>query len=400
MSRSLLLLGLLALGPLRAAALEPSVRLAAGPAELLISGILDLEAYRIDRTAPGLLFQDESFLNPRLTLFAEGFLGSHLFVLVQARADRGFDPGYLDSLEVRLDEYFARVSTAGARWSLALQAGKFATPLGNFVPRHDSMHNRLVRAPLPYDYMTTIGDLRAPAGLEAHLARRDVADLKHVWVPIVWGPVYHTGVMAFGHAGPLELRVALTNAAPSERPLEWDWSGGDAGTLVPAARLGLRPFPGLEVGLNATRGPYLSRVAESTLPAGTRRSDFAQTLWGLDVQYARGHLVVFAELFRTEWQVPNVPVGLGAVAGYVEARYTLRPGLYVAGRYGRIEHDEVADVAGGRTAWDYPATRVELGAGYFLSERLLAKLQYEWNTQGGAAEEGADVLSASLSFGF
>src|SRR5262249_11820785 len=58
-----------------------------------LSGLLDLEGYYVDQRPPGLLFEDESFFNPRLTLFLDAKLGPHFYAFVQARFDRGFDPG-------------------------------------------------------------------------------------------------------------------------------------------------------------------------------------------------------------------------------------------------------------------------------------------------------------------
>src|SRR5690242_3977571 len=69
-----------------------------------LSGLLDLEGYYVDQRPPGLLFEDESFFNPRLSFFLDTKLGPHLYSFVQARLDRGFDPGEKD-FEARLDEY-------------------------------------------------------------------------------------------------------------------------------------------------------------------------------------------------------------------------------------------------------------------------------------------------------
>src|SRR5215475_3507850 len=68
-----------------------------------LSGLLDLEGYYVDQRPPGLLYDDESFFNYRLTFFLDTRLGPHFYSLVQARLDRGFDPGERD-FEARLDE--------------------------------------------------------------------------------------------------------------------------------------------------------------------------------------------------------------------------------------------------------------------------------------------------------
>src|SRR4249919_3531435 len=77
---------------------------------LQLSGLVDLETYFIDQPAPGLIFSDDDVLfNPRLTLFLDAQIGSHVYVFAQARADRGFDPSD-QGAQVRLDEYFVRYS--------------------------------------------------------------------------------------------------------------------------------------------------------------------------------------------------------------------------------------------------------------------------------------------------
>src|SRR5215467_15937835 len=69
-----------------------------------LTGLLDLEGYYVDQRPPGLLYEDESFFNPRLTFFLDTRLGTHVYAFLQARLDRGFDPGSKD-FDARLDEY-------------------------------------------------------------------------------------------------------------------------------------------------------------------------------------------------------------------------------------------------------------------------------------------------------
>src|ERR1700754_3032668 len=99
---------------------------------LQLSGLVDVETYLIDQPNTALIFSDDDVLfNPRLTLFLDAQIGSHIYVFAQARADRGFDPSD-QGAQVRLDEYFLRYSF-GKEARVNFQIGQFATVVGNWV---------------------------------------------------------------------------------------------------------------------------------------------------------------------------------------------------------------------------------------------------------------------------
>ncbi|MGZ4983417.1 MAG: hypothetical protein ACXV9Q_04910, partial [Chthoniobacterales bacterium] len=82
---------------------------------LQLSGLIDLENYFIDQPAPGLLFTDHDYLfNPRFTLYLDATIGSKVYIFLQVRADRGFDPTDEGDAEIRADEYFLRYSFSKA----------------------------------------------------------------------------------------------------------------------------------------------------------------------------------------------------------------------------------------------------------------------------------------------
>src|ERR1051326_8236731 len=57
-----------------------------------LSGTLDLEVYHFDQPAPGLInSKSDTLFNPRLTLFLDSQIGSHIYFFAQSRLDRGFD---------------------------------------------------------------------------------------------------------------------------------------------------------------------------------------------------------------------------------------------------------------------------------------------------------------------
>src|SRR5437868_9133577 len=126
-----------------------------------LSGTVDLEFYNFQQPAPGLIDSEiDNLFNPRLTLFLDAQLGSQIYFFTQTRIDRGFDPSD-HGAQIRLDEYALRI-TPWQDGRFTLQAGKFATVVGDWVPRHLSWDNPFVDAPLVYENITAISDKAAP----------------------------------------------------------------------------------------------------------------------------------------------------------------------------------------------------------------------------------------------
>src|SRR5262245_49253802 len=88
-----------------------------------LSGLIDLEFYQIDQPPPGLIETSQhSLFNPRLSLFLDTQVGSHIYLFVESRLDRGFEPSD-GGAQVRLDEYALRL-TPWDDGRLNLQIGK------------------------------------------------------------------------------------------------------------------------------------------------------------------------------------------------------------------------------------------------------------------------------------
>ena len=205
-----------------------------------LSGLFDLEGYYVDQRPGGLIFGgNESFVNQRLSLFLAARFGPHFYSFAQARIDRGFDPR-VRKQDARFDEYFLRYTPFDdAR--LNLQGGKFATVVGNFVPRHDSWQNPFITAPLPYENITIAAD-QAPARSPADfLSRRKIPDKKTAWLPLIWGPAYTSGGSIFGSLDKFDYAAEFKNASISSRPSVWD--ARDLGWENPtvSTRFGYRP---------------------------------------------------------------------------------------------------------------------------------------------------------------
>jgi hypothetical protein len=362
-----------------------------------LSGWLDLEGYYVDQRPPGLLFEDESFFNPRLTLFLDTRLGPHLYSFVQARLDRGFDPGE-ETFDARADEYLLRW-TPGDEQQLNFQFGKFATVVGSWVQRHDSWQNPLISAPLPYENVTPVADEDIPASPTDFLARRNQPDNKEEWLPLIWGPAYTTGWSIFGTLGKFDYAFEFKNAAMSSHPYSWELS--DALWRYPtlSGRLGCRPGPAWNQGVSFSTGPYLSPEAAEDLPAGKGIGDYNQSTLGYDVSLGLRRWQLWGELFLSRFEVPNVG-NADLLAYYLEAKYQISTFLYAAARWNQELFGSVPDGHGGQEAWGNEMIRVDLALGYRFTRHLETKLQYSFGHRNASLQQGEQLVAAQVTLRF
>ncbi len=370
-----------------------------------LSGTLDLEQYRFQGAAPGLIDTARHDLsNPRLALFLDAQLGEKAYVFAQTRIDRGFDPG-LDETEVRVDEYAVRVTPIeGAR--VHFQIGKFATIVGNWVPRHDAWANPFVTAPLPYENLTGVWDfdivhssnqLLQWSHVRTGLSPAVTAVEKQRRLPIVWGPSYAQGAAAFGSFGKFSYALELKNAALSSRPDEWH-DGSDARWAHPTlnGRVGFRPNEMWSFGWSASEGSYLRPFAVPL--AGHGRGDYRETVLASDAGFAWHHWQAWAEIFATRFAVPGVG-DADTFAYYVEAKYKLTPQLFVAARWNQQRFGTIPDRAGDET-WGRDTWRLDFAPGYRFTSHMQLKLQYSLRQETGAVLAFAHELAAQLTLRF
>ena len=382
-----------------------TVSTADGGVRARLSGLADLEGYLLPRPAPGLLFTDRRALfNPRLTLFLDAQLGARLYLFAQARADRGFDPGY-DHARVALDEYALRF-TPWEDGRLSLQIGKFATVVGNWTARHSSWDNPFLTAPLPYENLTGIWDSAAAdsvallqnwahvdAGFRSGAVPDDVAD-KHLRLPVLWGPNYTSGFSAAGHAGHFEFAAEVKNAALSSRPEMWD------GTMVQwqhptfSGRLGWRPNAMWNFGFSASAGTYLERAARATLAPGTGFEDYREIVLGQDAGFAWHHWQVWAEVFAARFEIPGVG-NADSLAYYVEAKYKITPQLFGALRWNQ---QLFANLDGQRIGRDI--ARLDAALGYRFTAHTQLKLQWSLQHEDTAPRAFGHTLAAQFTVKF
>ena len=372
-----------------------------------LSGTFDLEGYFLQQPPPGLLFTDQDFLlTPRLSLFLDAQLGQHIYVFAQSRADRGFDPSE-DNIQVRLDEYAIRF-TPGDDDRLSLQIGKFATVVGNWVPRHGSWSNPFVTAPLPYEnlvgiWSTTAADSAATILRWAHIqplatAEQEYED-KPERMPVIWGPNYTSGAALEGTTGQIDYAAELKNASLSSPPGSWSATSTNWRDPTVTGRLGYRPDEMWNLGFSASTGSYLSPAAKPTLPAGYGLDDYRETLLGQDAGFAWHYWQIWAECYETRFAIPLVG-NADTVAYYFEAKYKFTPQLFGALRWNQQLFSTIPDGTGGSVGWGRDIWQVDVAPGYRFTPHTELKIQYSIQHESLASRWLSQMLAVQFTVRF
>jgi hypothetical protein len=360
-----------------------------------LSGTLDLEGYYFQQPAPGLILsKSDAFFNPRLSLFFDSQLGPHVYFFVQSRFDRGFDPRDRGA-QIRLDEYALRV-TPWDDGRFTLQAGKFATVVGNWVPRHLSWENPFVNAPLPYENVTPLEDKAAPYyGYLTSILR----DPKYDYIPVIWGPVYATGLSVAGRIGQFDYAAEVKNAALSSRPESWNATeiGFDHPTV--SGRIGFRPNQMWNFGFSASDGAYFRLEAMATLPYGSDIGDFHQRVLGQDISFAWHHLQLWAEFYETRFEVPGVG-DADTFAYYLEGKYKFTPQFFGAIRWNQQFFGDVPNVYGGSIPWGHDMWRADFAAGYRFTPHTQLKIQYSLQHEKNGPRDFSHVFYTQFTIRF
>jgi len=333
------------------------------------------------------------------TLLLQARVNERLTVFGEVQTVRGFN----------LSLYaLSAVYRAKSNEAVQLEAGKFLAPFGNFLPRRYASENPLIDYPLTYNYRTALSSFLLPRTNAALLAARGkghqlryanpttalgkqnalqkVTD--HIPLP-TWGlkvvsrEAYVTGAQLSGSLGEtVSYAVAVANGALSN-PVDINDSNG----LHFLARLRVTPLVGFDAGVSFSSAPYLNKsaVQEELKQAGKSAERFRQSVFGADLAFSRGQAVLFAEVLYNRWATPFLSEDLDLWGGYVEAKYTLMPRLFVASRWSQLQFDSISDPGdfdGNRRLsepWDYDIRQIEFGFGYRLNRNATVKVIYEFN---------------------
>jgi hypothetical protein len=330
----------------------------------------------------------------RIDLMAEARLAPSVSLLFDGRMDNLAEPRVY-ALYLRLRPWPSR--------DFDLQAGMVPPVFGSFARRRYALDNPLPSLPLAYQYLTTIREDALPANAEDLVVQRGRGWLVRYPIgdatpgpgrPLVNAERWDAGVQARVGVRPLSLALAVTQGTLSHPELE-DQNGGKQ----LSARLAWTPVPGFVAGVSAASGDFVADSARDALPAADSGA-YRQQALGLDLEWSAGHLILRGEAVFSRWRLPAVDATriedpLDALGLFVEGRYKLRPGLYVASRVERLTMAQLESDFGAR-GWDAPVTRLELGAGWSPWRHVLLKASWQHNWRDGGRVRENDLVAAQV----
>jgi hypothetical protein len=336
--------------------------------------------------------------NVRLAVAAEVRAHERLQLLAEVRFDvgRSLQPYGL----------YARIRPwPGKRFDV--QVGRVPPTFGAFTRRTYATDNLLIGTPLAYQYLTSLRSDAVPADAEELLRMRGRGWLTGFSIgnpqaeeglPLVNGFRWDTGVQVHGVTGQFEWTGAVTTGSLSNPRVDDDNGGQQL-----AGRVVWRPGPALVVGLSGARGAFLNRSLREAL-VGTDVEDYTQRAIGADAEYSVGRMLVRGELIWSRWSLPSFSVpaivdSLGSTSVFVEGRYRLWPGIYVAARGERLGFSSIAGTS--RTlSWEAPVRRYEIGMGWSIIRNVVVKGSWQRNERDGGRVRHESLAAAQLLYWF
>jgi hypothetical protein len=336
---------------------------------VLLQGALEAEAWLTDEGSR-LLARNEGRAAPvgRLYLWGAVEPVDRLQLYAVAEAVWGYET---DEAEVAAE---VELEQLALRWApspfAVVQAGRLASPIGDFGNRRFATQNAVIG------------------------------------VPDVYPVSYPEGVQLSGVAGPVDYRLAVVDLPASSQ-----WVPPPSRSARPALGVGVTPAIGLHFGASWTAGPYLNDNDDEELPAssfGGRPWDaYDQRVFAFDARFSRGYLELWSELALSSYDVPNMADALDGVAAYTELKYTWTPRLFTAIRleindYPSVRYDGNTLAIVGRLVKFYDG---EAAIGYRLGSAILTKVSFRkdrWSVEPARRARFPDgyAVAAQLSWSF
>jgi hypothetical protein len=317
------------------------------------------------------------------------------------------EPGPTDRHIIYPYALYVRVQPAAGK-PLFVLAGRIPPAFGAFARRDYGEVNPLIGLPLAYGYATTMRPEIPPSRRELVLNRgggwavrypRATATYGPQGVPLVSARRWDAGVGGQWNGDRVEAGLALTQGTLSD-PHTHD--NNDGKQL--SGRFGVRPTPGLSIGVSGSRGEFVDEEYQAKLDEPARAETYRQQAFGVDGEYARGHVVVRGEIVASRWDTPflngDPTLPLEALGTSIETRIALTPRWSFAVRGDRLGFSEVTTSTGADVTWDADVKRVEGAVGYMLRRnvRLKASYQYNWRNGGRVRQDG--LAGAQLLYWF
>ena len=383
-----------------------TIAIAAGSAapahatEFHFHGLLDLVAAgRGQAYDYNVLMRDDSPFNPYgLRLFADARVNPRLEIYSQLVLRDATDP-YVDGAYL--------LFTPSPKHDLHVLAGKIPWAIGTYAPRTYSNHNPLIGAPLMYQYHSTLVWYEVVPSADALLATSGSGQYGINYfgysegrgMALVDDSYWDVGATLSGSQRPLEYALGMTAGTPGWGSTQQDENHGRS----VMGRIGMAPLPGVRLGVSGAYGPYLVAGLEPLMPAGKSVTDYHQKLGMADLELLVANLEVRGEAARNVWETPTVG-NLEVTSGYVEAKYSLSFGAFLAGRWDAQRFGKIANSAGVKHPWDSDVTRIETGVGYRFSRDAVAKLVYQHTRleieSVPSDKRGHDLVAAQVSIAF
>ncbi len=269
--------------------------------------------------------------------------------------------------------------------TLRFQTGVLGTFIGNVAGRRSSKHNPMLQLPLMYFYFTNLSDdpytdaddLLASRGLGTGMRMFQLG-------------VYRPGAeLLWTVKDKIDIQAGLFNSSLSN-----PYMVNVIERLNVAARFGVRPIMGMNIGLSYSDGPYMSKYEMSHVNV----SNADQTVYDVDFSYERGHFSFFSEAAWSEWNVPRISDTISSTSYYVEGKYKFLPRFFAAARLAQIFFSDISSTSE-KSTWDDNTTRLEVSLGYYVERETLAKIILQKNWYDTLNIPG-DYIALELSAGF
>jgi hypothetical protein len=360
-----------------------------GNCQIQVSGLADVVFLNSDNDDyTNVTFRRFSnFHTSRTRLFFDGSVSENTDLFVQILNDE---------YNFQLYGAYARFSNLSGQY-LNMNIGYIPSTIGSYAPRTYSDRNPLIGTPLLYNFHSALipGDLGSTPTVQDLLALRN--NRSPSGIPFIYDACWNTGVEFYGSSGNVDYSFGMLTGSVGKPTQQQEKDVPQVTTHI------VYNFnPGLKIGASAFYGPYLYEDAfpdYGTPSYNIDPEDYINLGIGYEFYWSGQYLEIYSESYYASWEYPALPK-LKSLAGYVEAKYKIKPRWYVAGRFGFVEPSEIEISSGVNEKWDYPIKRYEFGIGYKPLRKATVKLVTQLNRFDINDAHDSDIFAVQFSMPF